>query len=294
MSAGPLALIADDEALLAQTLAAELAALWPELRLLPLAHDGLSAIAAIEENRPDIAFLDIFMPGASGIEVAAHLAELPEEDRPLLVFTTAYDEYAVEAFEQAAVDYLLKPVRRDRLAASVERLRRRLESIGEARAEGSGAAGGEAGGEASGETGSEGRGHRAGAASTIDPALLEDLARHLGLQPRPAGRMKFVRASMGQELRLIPVEEVCYFEAANKYVLVVTTGAEALIRTPIKELIEQLDAEKFWQVHRGTLVNIDHVAGSVSGPLGRLQLWLRQREELLPVSRQYAHLFRPL
>ncbi len=268
MPTAPRLLIADDEPALADNLVAELAALWPEARIAPAVHDGQSALDAIDHARageaPDVVFLDIRMPGLSGIDVARELAERAR--RPLVVFVTAYDQFALDAFEQAAVDYVLKPVQTERLAATVRRLKDRLAD----RTEGHGAA---------------------------DPAqTLAQLVERLASLPPGAGSayLRFIKALVGQEVRFIPVEEVLYLEATDKYVKVVTHAGESLIRTSLRELLTQLDPQHFWQVHRGTVVNVAHVSSAVHLSLGRLALKVRGRTETLPVARQYAHLFRQM
>ncbi|GAB3628535.1 response regulator, lytTr family protein [Pandoraea terrae] len=269
----PLALIAEDEPLLAASLHAALAQAWPELRFLPAAADGVSAIASIAASQPDIVFLDIAMPGATGLDVARACAALSHP--PQIVFVTAYDRFALDAFDAAAVDYLLKPVEPARLAQTVARLRARL--------------------------------------ATPDVAALDRvvhaLARQWDAGPRaekgtPPGTaretndvadyLRYVRASIGGEIRIVPVEDVCYFEAADKYVTVATPDGDLLIRTSLRELLPQLDPNRFWQVHRSTLVNVADVVSAQHSPLGRMTLKLRRRKDRVAVSRQYAHLFRQM
>ncbi|AQW28747.1 LytR/AlgR family response regulator transcription factor [Ralstonia syzygii subsp. celebesensis] len=271
MPTAPRLLIADDEPALADNLVAELATLWPEARIAPALHDGQSALDAIDHARageaPDVVFLDIRMPGLSGIDVARELADRAQ--RPLVVFVTAYDQFALDAFEQAAVDYVLKPVQTERLAATVRRLKERLAD----QLDGNAAA---------------------------DPAqTLAQLVERLASLPPGAGTangayLRFIKALVGQEVRFIPVEEVLYLEATDKYVNVVTHAGESLIRTSLRELLAQLDPQHFWQVHRGTVVNVAHVSSAVHLSLGRLALKMRGRTETLPVARQYAHLFRQM
>ncbi len=271
MPTAPRLLIADDEPALADNLVAELATLWPEARIAPALHDGQSALDAIDHARadeaPDVVFLDIRMPGLSGIDVARELADRAQ--RPLVVFVTAYDQFALDAFEQAAVDYVLKPVQTERLAATVRRLKERLAD----RPDGNAAA---------------------------DPAqTLAQLVERLASLPPGAGTangayLRFIKVLVGQEVRFIPVEEVLYLEATDKYVNVVTHAGESLIRTSLRELLAQLDPQHFWQVHRGTVVNVAHVSSAVHLSLGRLALKMRGRTETLPVARQYAHLFRQM
>jgi len=250
------AIIADDELLLAKHLVARLAKLWPQLEIAGVAVNGIEARDMIESLRPDIAFLDIRMPGLTGLEV---VQALPPEVRAAcrVVFVTAYDEFAVEAFEREAVDYLLKPVGDDRLAAAIERLQR-LPSAA------------------------------AGAQS-------DDLLRRLqALLPKPAEHLRWVRASVGNDVRLVATDEICYFQATDKYTAVFTRDAELLIRTSIKELAEQLDPGQFWQVHRGTLVNVRQIVSARHDALGRVTLKLKDRPEAVAVSRGHAHLFRQM
>jgi DNA-binding LytR/AlgR family response regulator len=259
----PRALIAEDEPLLAQALQAALAEAWPELEVVALARNGLEALAAAEQSLPDVAFLDIRMPGLDGLEVAAELADRLGERVPAIVFVTAYDEYALKAFDHAAVDYILKPVEPGRLARAAERLRERLLAR-----------------EAEGRL----------------PELLEQL-RHLVTIDAPRGSgepLRILRAGIGNSVKMIPVAEVCYFQAADKYTNIVTREAEALIRTSLKELLAQLPADRFVQIHRATVVNLDEVRAAVRDDAGRVALALRHRSETLPVSRVFAHLFRQM
>lgn len=275
----PTLLIADDEALLARVLESELAALWPEARVVSVVHDGVAALAAAREHQPRVAFLDIRMPGMSGMDVARELIEF--DAPPLVVFVTAYDQFALEAFERAAVDYVLKPVQRERLEATVQRLKDRLAAPAEA------------------ENGGDGGGEATVAETDRLGQLLARLESLEHAAPGAAGApqrqyLRFIKALVGQEVRIIPVDEVIYLEATDKYVNVVSGAGEALIRTSLRELTQQLDPERFWQVHRGTVVNISCVASAVNQSLGRLSLRLRDRPELLPVARQYAHLFKQM
>lgn len=278
MPASPRVLIADDEPALAENLVAELTALWPDATLLPAVHDGQSVLDVIDDaadgQAPDVVFLDIRMPGLSGIDVARELSQ--REMRPLVAFVTAYDQFALDAFEQAAVDYVLKPVQTERLAETVKRLKDRL--------------------------GARPNGN-AGANPATDPAqtLAELVERLAGLQGAAqtratpqGGYLRFIKALVGQEVRFIPVDDVIYLEATDKYVNVVAGSGESLIRTSLRDLLTQLDPEHFWQVHRGTVVNVAHVSSAVHLSLGRLGLKIRGRAETLPVARQYAHLFRQM
>jgi len=259
----PRALIAEDEPLLAQGLKGALAQAWPELQVLALAGNGIEALRLAEAERPDVAFLDIRMPGLTGLEVAAELADRLNEGEPVprIVFVTAYDEYALKAFDLAAVDYLLKPVSAERLAKAVGRLKAQL------------------------------------AAPKEDLTQLVSKLRQLmaaGPADPPEGALKMIRAAVGNTVRMIPVEEVCYFQAADKYTSVVTRDAEALIRTPLKELLAQLPHERFRQIHRGTVVNLAEVGAAVRDAAGRVSLRLKQRKETLAVSRVYADQFRQM
>lgn len=245
------ALIAEDEPLLAAELADALARLWPELEIVGRARDGIDAVRLVDEHRPDIVFLDIQMPGMTGLDVAKQIGT-----RAHVVFVTAFDQHAITAFEQGAVDYVLKPVAMPRLAMAVSRLKERL-----------------------GRT----------------PADLSGLLRELAAQ-RGDGRnyLRWVNASVGQTIKLITVEEICYFKADSKYTLVVTPAGESLIKKPIKELSDELDPAQFWQIHRSTLVNVSFVAGVSRDLRGHLHLKLKQRNESLPVSESYTHLFRQM
>lgn len=267
----PRALIAEDEPLLAQNLKDGLALAWPELRVIALAPNGIEALRIVESERPDVAFLDIRMPGLTGLEVAAELADRLNDGEavPRIVFVTAYDEYAVTAFELAAVDYLLKPVSAERLAKAVERLRAQLAAPQEDLAQ---------------LVSKLQRVIGAGAA-TVDAGLGAGSGD---------GSLKIIRAAVGNTVRMIPVEEVCYFKAADKYTSVVTRDAEVLIRMPLKELLAQLPQDRFRQIHRGTVVNLAEVAAAVRDDTGRYALRLKQRKETLPVSRVFADQFRQM
>jgi DNA-binding LytR/AlgR family response regulator len=247
------ALIADDEPLLALSLKTALGEAWPELEVAAVVPNGLEAVQAAERLQPDVAFLDIQMPGLTGLEAAAEIADRMGEAAPAIVFVTAYDEYATRAFEVAAIDYVLKPVAAERLASTVARLKSRQRGF-------------------------------------------EELARQLRslgtLVPR-AQPLKQVLAGSGNSVKLIPIDEVCYFQAADKYTTVVTADGEDLIRTPLKELAAQLP-ETFQQVHRGTIVNLEEVAAAVRDETGRVALKLRNRKETLAVSRVYADLFKAM
>lgn len=258
----PTALIADDEIALADYLQTQLAELWPELNIVACAHNGVDALRLIDELAPDIAFLDIRMPGHSGLEVAQRL--VGAKDAPHIVFVTAYDQYAVDAFEREAVDYLLKPPSLERLGRCVDKLKRQLEQAGKPNPAG------------------------------LPGELLQQLAGMLGQGQTASPRLDWIRAAQGNETRLISVDEVIYFEARDKYVSVFTAEGEALIRTPLKELVDSLNPAQFWQVHRGTIIAVRHIAGTVRDFRGRTLVKLKQRSEQLPVSRAYLHLFRQM
>lgn len=243
------ALIAEDEPHLADDLTRRLTRLWPALEIIDVVHDGLAAQRALAEHTPDIAFLDIRMPGLSGLEAAK---SAPPSCR--VVFVTAHDEHAVAAFEQAAADYLLKPVSDVRLEKCIARLRQHAPDTGDLL------------------------------------ARLHDLLGSAG-KPEP---LRWLRAQAGQDVRLIAVEDVCFFQATDKYTRSVTRDGEFLLRTPLKELTLLLDAALFWRVHRGTLVNVHQIKAAKRDLLGRLSLTLRDHPETLAVSRSYAHLFRQM
>ncbi|HLO96183.1 MAG TPA: LytTR family DNA-binding domain-containing protein [Burkholderiaceae bacterium] len=258
------ALIADDEIHLAEHLRSELARLWPELEVVALARTGREAAAQIEALQPDIAFLDIQMPGLTGLEVAEGI-----EGPTRVVFVTAFDEFACQAFEQAALDYVLKPVKAERLHKTVQRLQASLLAPPPA---------GEPGGDDSGDDGG---------------ALAQALQRLQG-PATPAPLLRYVRASQGELMHQIPIGEVIYFHADDKYTCVRTAEGEYLIRTPIAELARQLDPQDFCRAHRATLVNLAHLAGTRRDELSRLFLRFRGLSQELPVSRAYVHLFKAM
>ena len=275
MNTQPTALIAEDEPLLAQTLVNELQALWPDLRIAATAGDGLSAVSLALQHLPQVLFLDIRMPGQSGLEAAAALAdEWPEHQPfPLLVFVTAYDQYAIAAFEAQAVDYVLKPVRTDRLAKTVARLQNTL--------------------------GQRQRQRQPGPATNapLDPVIdqLRTLLSATTEPRKPQPLLQLLQASQGKQLRMVPVADVLYLEAADKYVRVFTQdGSEVLLRTPLKELMQRLDAQVFWQIHRGTVVRASAIETVTRDESGRLSLSLKGLHAPLPVSRLYAHLFKAM
>jgi len=280
------ALIAEDEPLLAAALQAELARLWPGLQIVAVVGDGLSAASQALALRPQLLFLDIRMPGASGLEAAQALAEdWPEGvPFPLLVFVTAYDQYALAAFDAQAVDYLVKPVDTPRLAACVARLQQRLAD----RAPATGTLAPPAG---PGGTGG------ALAADPLMQQTLDQLRALLGgaalaAAPAPAARLAVIQAGVGNLVHLVPVAEVLYFEAADKYLRVVTAEREHLIRLSLRDLLPQLDAQQFWQVHRSLVVRATAITTALRDESGKVYLQLRGRPERLTASRLYAHLFK--
>lgn len=269
------ALLADDEPHLARALAQELALLWPELDIVHQARHGSEAAKRIAELQPDLAFLDIRMPGLSGLEVAQGI-----EGRTRVVFVTAYDEHAVAAFEQEALDYVLKPVQRERLARTVARVRKALDAAGVPGAQAADGPGGAADG---------------GANTDADARLLAALERLLPAAAPARERLRWVRAGSGDFVHQVAVEEVLFFRADEKYTCVhAVGGGEHLIRTPIHELAAQLDPARFVQVHRSTIVNLAHLAGTRRDETSRLFLRIKGHAAELPVSRAYVHLFRAM
>ncbi len=281
MNEKPTALIAEDEPLLAQALQAELALAWPQLQVLAVVGDGASAVAQALRLAPDVLFFDIRMPGMSGLEAAAELADTWDAGAkpfPALVFATAYDQYALQAFEAQAVDYLLKPVQAARLAKTVVKLQaalaqRVVASASLAQME---------------LTLSQLRALLgAGGAAAQAPASVSAVAPLHLLQAS-------VTHASGTSIRMVPLAEVVYFEAADKYLRVLTAKQEYLIRTPLKDLMPQLDSQCFWQIHRGTVVRASEIDSVLRDESGRLSLSLRGRPERLAVSRLYANLFRAM
>ena len=275
------ALIAEDEPLLAAALQQALAQAWPALQIAATVGDGLTAVQQALALQPEVLFFDIRMPGQSGLDAAAELADAWPAGKPFpaLVFVTAYDQYAVQAFEAQAVDYLLKPVQAPRLQKTVQKLQLALTS-------------------------------QAPAAINLEAKLEATMAqlRHLlaapGVASAPppphataaagAAPLTMIQASSGSQIHMVPVAEVLYFEAADKYVRVLTAAREFLIRTPLKDLIAQLDPQVFWQVHRSTLVRASSITTVTRDEAGKLHLELAGRPEKLPVSRLYAHLFKAM
>lgn len=254
------AVIADDERLMRDQLRARLSEVWPELQIVAEARNGDEAVAAVAEHRPDLVFLDIRMPGKTGVEAAREIGGACH-----VVFITAYSEYAVEAFEQGAVDYVLKPAERDRLELTVGRLKKRL-----------------------------------GSPPADISGLLAQLAAKLDA-PVPAAAqdgsgqyLQWIQASMGQQIRMISVADVLFFTSDEKYTRVQAEGYEALIRKPIKELVEELDPKQFWQIHRATIVNVKAIGGVTRDFRGRQLVQLKNHPEKLEVSRNYTHLFKQM
>jgi DNA-binding LytR/AlgR family response regulator len=265
-SNAPRAVIADDERLMREQMRARLAEVWPELQLVAEAKNGLEAVDAVRQHQPDIVFLDIRMPGLTGVEAARQIAQLELDDDVLLpeiVFVTAYDQYAIEAFEQGVADYVLKPAERERLALTAERLKKRLATRGTADAPAS--------------------------------APIQLLLHKLSAQLSPAGAagyLQWIQASVGAAIQMIPVAEVLFFISDEKYTRVQTAQLEALIRKPIKELVDEVDPKLFWQVHRSTLVNVNAVSGVTRDFRGRQIVTVKGHTEKLEVSRSYAGLFK--
>lgn len=278
----PTALIAEDEPLLAQALQAELALAWPELRIVGTAHDGLSAVQRALALQPDILFFDIRMPGRSGLDAAAELLDAWDERSapfPALVFVTAYDQYAVQAFEAQAMDYLLKPVQAARLQKTVQKLRLVLASRAR-----------------------EAIQAEATRTDTLQAAAdqLQRLLAQMDSDARAATRAPLHHLAVsapgtsGRSVHLVPLSDVLFLQAADKYVRVVTSEGEHLLRTPLKELLPRLDPAEFWQVHRSTVVRSGAIALVQRDEAGRLHLQLHGSKEQLAVSRLHAHRFRPM
>ena len=247
----PTAVIAEDEQILRAQLEAKLRKLWPDLEIVASVEDGAAALEALEDHAPDLMFLDIQMPEMTGVEVARHVGA-----RSHVVFVTAYDQYAIQAFETGAVDYVLKPATDERLAVTVERLKAKL------------------------------------ASPPADMnAILSKLTEQLGGKRE---RLQWIKATIGQTLKLIPVDEVLFFQSDEKYTRVVLADGEALIKTPIRELLDGLDPEAFWQIHRSTLVNARAIAGVTRDFRGQAHVKIKGKDESLVVSRIYSHLFKQM
>lgn len=275
------ALIADDEPLLRERLANHLARLWPELDVVAQARNGREAVELFDQHAPDVVFLDVHMPGVNGIEAARSVAR-----RAQIVFVTAHEQYAVQAFEQGAIDYLVKPFDEARLADTVGRLKQRFALARESS---------EAVAPENSLQKSSERAEPASAARL--EAVLDQLAAELKLRGsagRAAAHLQWIKASIGSSVRLIPVEQVIYLRADEKYTLVVWEGGEALIRKTIRELADELDPECFVQIHRSTIVNLRQVSQVNRGPNETAEVQLKGRKELLPVSRSFVHVFRQM
>ncbi|MCH7345128.1 LytTR family DNA-binding domain-containing protein [Pelomonas sp. CA6] len=270
----PTALIADDEPLLRDSLVRALGRVWPELEVVAQARNGREAMELFDAHQPDVVFLDVHMPGHNGMEAARHVAR-----RAHIVFVTAFEQYALQAFDRGALDYLVKPLDEARLAETVQRLRERLAE----------------------------RQPATGVNTEAMDAVLQELARRLAQQSGRAspgasapaagadeGPLQWIRASVGQTLKLIPVDQILFLRSDEKYTLVVSQDGEALIRTPIRELIERLDPQRFVQVHRSVVVNLHAISHVTRGPNETADLHLKGRPEVLPVSRSYLHLFRQM
>jgi DNA-binding LytR/AlgR family response regulator len=251
MTDHPTALIAEDEPLMRERLRTKLAEVWPELAIVAEAADGDEALALFDVHAPSVAFLDIRMPGRSGLDVAAAIGSDCH-----VVFTTAYDQYAIAAFDAGAADYLLKPVETERLAQAVERVKRKLDG---------------------------------------KPADLSALLAELkGNVRAPVQRLNWIKAAVGKQIKLIAVDDVHYFQSDTKYTRVVLKDSEALIRTPLKDLVSELDPDRFWQIHRSTVVNLAQVAGVLREDAERQFVLLKSRPEKLAISRQFTHLFKTM
>lgn len=270
----PRAVIADDERLMREQLRARLGEVWPELDIVAEAKNGLEAVQLVDEHRPDIVFLDIRMPGLTGVDAARQIAQMAPRESPdgheddllpEIVFITAYDQYAVEAFEQGVADYVLKPAERERLQVTVGRIQKRLAA-------------------------------RRGQDGDAPPAApLQQLLHQLAARMNPGGRpeyLQWIQATVGQSIQMIPVEDVLFFVSDEKYTRVQTAQVEALIRKPIKELVDELDPKLFWQIHRSTLVAVKAIAGVSRDFRGRQIVSVKGHPEKLEVSRSYTGLFK--
>jgi DNA-binding LytR/AlgR family response regulator len=253
----PTAIIADDERLMRDQLRLRLSQVWPELEILGEAKNGDEAVELVDELRPDLTFLDIRMPGKTGMEAAREIGNQSQ-----IVFVTAYDQYAVEAFERGAIDYVLKPPEVERLQVTVERLKERLAKPA------------------------------AGPVNDSVTAMLSQLAEKIA-SPKPK-YLQWIQASIGSDLRMIPVEEILFFRSDEKYTCVQTEKFEALIRKPVRDLADELDPSLFWQIHRATLVNVNAIEGVTRDIRGRHLVMIKGRPEKLEVSRSYLHLFKQM
>jgi len=275
------ALIADDERLMREQLRTRLSEVWPELEIVAEAKNGQEAVALTEQHHPDIVFLDIRMPGLTGVDAARQIAQLPTFDEAQgwpgceIVFITAYDQYAVQAFEQGVVDYVLKPAERERLMVTVQRIRQRMGERAKHRAEGA---------------------DDADAPLPAHTPDMQQLLQRLAVQlnPQAPPKLQWIQATVRQAIQMIPVEDVLFFISDEKYTRVQTATVEALIRKPIKELVEEIDMQLFWQIHRSTLVNIKAIAGVSRDERGRQLVSVRGLTEKLEVSRSYAGLFKAM
>ncbi len=276
----PTALIADDEPHLSRALAEQLLALWPALQVVHVARNGVEAAEKLVELEPDLAFLDIKMPGLSGLEVAQGI-----EGRTRVVFVTAYDQFATQAFEQEALDYVLKPVKAERLARTVARLQRELQRD----------AAGAANSNADADADADADARLAAVLRRLLPATALSAAGSAAVSAAAlAAPLRWVRASSGELTHQVAVDDVLFFRADEKYTCVQTANAEHLIRIPIAELAAQLDGAQFWQVHRSTIVNLAHLAGTRRDEASRLFLRIKGHAQELPVSRAYVHLFKAM
>ena len=286
MSKIPRAVIADDERLMRDQLRARLQQVWPELEIVAEAKNGLEAVQAVSAHLPDVIFLDIRMPGLTGVEAAKEIAQLDLGDDALLpemVFITAYDQYAMDAFEQGVVDYVLKPVEPERLKLTAARLKTRWMQRTH-----------DLNGHVMGDVSAEAK------VPATNPALashsVQQLLHSLAAQVsgRPAHYLSWLQASVGQTIQMVAVEDVLYCVSDEKYTRVQTAQQEFLIRKPIKELVDELDPAIFWQIHRSTLVNVKAIAGVVRDERGRQAVAVKGRSEKLQVSRSASQLFRSM
>ncbi|MDQ2780562.1 MAG: LytTR family DNA-binding domain-containing protein [Pseudomonadota bacterium] len=283
----PRAVLADDERLMREQLRARLAEVWPELQIVAEARNGIEAVALVAEHRPDVVFLDIRMPGVTGVEAARQIAQMApraatdqdadadsdadEDLLPEIVFITAYDQYAVEAFEQGVADYVLKPAERERLLLTVQRIQQRLAA------------------RASGGDDLEARDE--GAPQPNLQQVLHQLSARLHPGAAPS-YLQWIQATVGSNIQMVPVDEVLFLISDEKYTRVQTAQVEALIRKPIKELVDELDPRIFWQIHRSTLVNVKSIAGVSRDFRGRQIVAVKGHNQKLEVSRSYTGLFK--